>query len=302
MVTSKVNWDDFRYVAALARHRSMNVAAKHLDINVATVSRRIHRISQDVGVKLFVQGRDGWRLTPEGRALMDVIEQFESNLARLGNNLPHLQSAAEKARVITSGFLATDYLTDQLGAFMERYPGIELEILCSSIEANFDREEVDVALRMNRPLDDTLMGHEVGKVHFCAVQKPESGSRDWIALSRELDWTPEMQAGYERFGRPPVMRVEDFSLAMDAAASTGLATIVPRLHLPSRSPLGIINGAHSVATRSLWAVYQEKRQRDPIVNAVVDWIAQSVAQRRLGEAYVQPSMESKASGAGYSAE
>ncbi|MEC9198917.1 MAG: LysR family transcriptional regulator [Pseudomonadota bacterium] len=283
MVTNKVNWDDFRYVAALARHRSMNVAAKHLDINVATVSRRIHRISEDVGVKLFVQGRDGWRLTPEGRALMDVIEQFESNLSRLSNNLPHLQSSAEKARVTTMSFLATDYLTEQLGAFMERYPGIELEIYCSNVDADFDRDEVDVALRMNRPLDDALMGHEVGKVHFCAVQRPDSQNRDWIALSRDLDWTPEMQAGYERFGRPPVMRVENYRLAIDAAISTGLATIVPRLHLPENTSLAVIPGAQTIATRGLWAVYQEKRQRDPLVNAVVDWIAQSVAQRRLGD-------------------
>lgn len=261
----------------------MNVAAKHMDINVATVSRRIHRISEDVGVKLFVQGRDGWRLTPEGRALMDVIEQFEEHLGRLSNNIPHPDSGAEKARVCTTSFLATDYLTDQLGAFIDRYPGIELEIICANPAADLEHDEVDVALRLVRPLDDALMGHEVGKVHFCAVQKPGSTSNDWIALSRDLDWAPEMQAGYERFGRSPVMRVENFRLAMDAAASTGLATVVPRLHLPADSGLEIMPGASSLAIRGLWAVYLEKRQQDPMVNAVVDWIAQSVAQRRLVE-------------------
>lgn len=50
------NWDDLRFVVALARYGSMANAARHLRTNTATVSRRIKRLNESANAALFLKG------------------------------------------------------------------------------------------------------------------------------------------------------------------------------------------------------------------------------------------------------
>jgi DNA-binding transcriptional LysR family regulator len=48
-----LNWNDLRYVLAVARVRSLAPAARRLNVNETTVARRIARAEQSLGSKLF---------------------------------------------------------------------------------------------------------------------------------------------------------------------------------------------------------------------------------------------------------
>ena len=50
-----LNWDDLKFCLALDRHGSMINAGKSLYANVATVSRRLERVTKDFGETLFVR-------------------------------------------------------------------------------------------------------------------------------------------------------------------------------------------------------------------------------------------------------
>ncbi len=49
----ELNWNDLRYVLAVARSNSLAAASRLLDVNESTVRRRIKRAEQKLGAMLF---------------------------------------------------------------------------------------------------------------------------------------------------------------------------------------------------------------------------------------------------------
>ena len=48
-----LDWDNLRFFLAVARHRTLAGAAKHLHVTQSTVSRRIAAMQEDMGVRLL---------------------------------------------------------------------------------------------------------------------------------------------------------------------------------------------------------------------------------------------------------
>jgi len=61
------NWDDLKFCLALERYTTMTAAAKALGTNVATVSRRIERMTEQAGQPLFVRDQTQWVATALGK-------------------------------------------------------------------------------------------------------------------------------------------------------------------------------------------------------------------------------------------
>ena len=57
-----VQWDDARIFLAVARGGSLSAAALVLGLGIATVSRRLQRLEEALGVPLFSRHQSGYRL------------------------------------------------------------------------------------------------------------------------------------------------------------------------------------------------------------------------------------------------
>ena len=66
----EMDWDDLRIFLAVARAESLSAAGRSLKIDPATVGRRIARLEQAMGARLFTKGPQGYALTPEGERLL----------------------------------------------------------------------------------------------------------------------------------------------------------------------------------------------------------------------------------------
>ena len=62
-----IDWDDLRFVLAVARAGSALRAAHALGVNQTTVMRRIAHVEATVGAELFDRQQSGYRLTPLGQ-------------------------------------------------------------------------------------------------------------------------------------------------------------------------------------------------------------------------------------------
>jgi len=78
-----LNWDDLKFCLALDRHGSMINAGKSLHANVATVSRRLERVTKDFGETLFVRNGQEWQPTPAGVKVTKLAREIETRLAEL---------------------------------------------------------------------------------------------------------------------------------------------------------------------------------------------------------------------------
>jgi DNA-binding transcriptional LysR family regulator len=68
------NWNNLKYLLAVARHGSTIAAARALEVNQATVQRRLLEPETRLGLRLFVRLPSGYRLTPVGAALLSAPE------------------------------------------------------------------------------------------------------------------------------------------------------------------------------------------------------------------------------------
>ena len=72
-----MDWDDLRVFLAVARSESLSGAGRRLKIDPATVGRRIARLEDAVGSRLFTKTPQGYALTEEGTRLLAHAERAE---------------------------------------------------------------------------------------------------------------------------------------------------------------------------------------------------------------------------------
>ncbi|MPZ00602.1 MAG: LysR family transcriptional regulator [Actinophytocola sp.] len=118
------------YFLAIASHGSFSSAAHALRIAQPSLSYAIRGLEQEVGATLFRRMGRGVRLTPAGEALVDPARQVLRDFTRV-------LTAAQEVTGLVSGrldivavtTLAVDPLTAYVGAFRNRYPGVEFSVI-----------------------------------------------------------------------------------------------------------------------------------------------------------------------------
>src|ERR1700744_4475938 len=75
---------DLMYIEASAAAANFTRAAKSLGINTSTISRRVSRIEDELGLALLERGAAGVRLTNGGQALFPRPRRLRAELDAIG--------------------------------------------------------------------------------------------------------------------------------------------------------------------------------------------------------------------------
>src|SRR3546814_10613510 len=78
-----MDWDDLKFVLAVARHGSLSSAGRALRTTQPTVSRRLDKFERRIGVKLFERDKDGLSRTWLGAALIEGLRSMEAGALTL---------------------------------------------------------------------------------------------------------------------------------------------------------------------------------------------------------------------------
>jgi len=171
-----MQWDDLRYVLAVARAGSALRAASALGVNQTTVLRRLDALETTLGVPLFERSTSGQVLTRAGRVVAESAERMEEQARSLESSLAaQRRTVTGSVRFTTSEVLAGRLVSPCLRAFRALYPGIPVELITADERLDIARGEADVALR--------------------AAATPEGAG---IVAQRmpDLDWTIYCSRGY----------------------------------------------------------------------------------------------------------
>ena len=87
MATNQVNWDNLRLFLSVARAQSAQEAARRLDLDHSTVTRRLHRLEKELGAQLFERTPAGHVLTTAGHRLLEHVEAIESSVVLAGEDV-----------------------------------------------------------------------------------------------------------------------------------------------------------------------------------------------------------------------
>jgi DNA-binding transcriptional LysR family regulator len=160
--------------ADTARHGGFAAAARETGVAPSTLAKAVARLELTLGVKLFHRTTRQVRLTPDGERLFQRCE-------RVLSELEELQSEASGARGEPAGLLRIDmpvyygrhFVMPLLARLQERHPQLLLDLRMSDGFSDLVRDRIDLAVRISRLADSTLVARQVGKQHLvlCASRQ-----------------------------------------------------------------------------------------------------------------------------------
>jgi LysR family glycine cleavage system transcriptional activator len=131
---------------ASARHLNFTRAAAELNVTPAAVSHQIKELEEAIGVPLFQRTSRHMQLTRQGMILKPAIGEALEGLTRALQRIRQLENPTQ-VRVTASPSIAAKWLVPRLDRFLETAPGADVRIDVSSEPLDFEREDIDVAIR-----------------------------------------------------------------------------------------------------------------------------------------------------------
>lgn len=153
-----LNWDDMRVFLAVAREESLSGAGRILKNDPATVGRRVQRLEEVLGAKLFVKSPQGYALTSEGERLLERAEEAEQSIGlALEETRGQTGQLTGSIRIGAPDGCANYLLPQVCAAICRNNPGLEVQIVALPRVFNLSKREADMAIAVSQPTSGTRL-------------------------------------------------------------------------------------------------------------------------------------------------
>jgi DNA-binding transcriptional LysR family regulator len=283
----RLDWNDLRFLLAVADEGSLSAAARALNVNHSTVLRRIGRFEAQLAVRLFERLPTGYVLTAAGEALANSARQISDTVAGVERRIVGQDlRLSGNVRVATTDTLALNLLPAMLARFRRRHSEVQIELATGNTQADLTRRDADVALRPTLRPPDNLIGRRVCGVAYAIYAAPsylkEHAARS--ALPKHVWLAPDDGMANTVIGRymartlPAVttsFRANSLaSLSCAAAAGLGICVLPCYVGDSSRGLERVRAPLPEVAT-DLWLLTHEDLRKTARVRAVIDFLSEA---------------------------
>ncbi|WP_311946854.1 LysR substrate-binding domain-containing protein [Halomonas piscis] len=212
------------------RRLNFRAAAEELGVTQGAVAQQVRALEEHLGQTLFQRLPRGLALTSQGATyLMDVTRAFDT----LGDATGRLLERPTTVTISVTPTFAAKLLIPRLAELNAALPGVELRTVATETLSDFDRDQVDIAVRLARPpfpsgLQAKLLFHQ----ELIAVASPHLTKDLPLPLSAErLRQLPLLHDAHDHWplflrtgGRLSGAVFSQTTLALDAAlAGQGVA-------------------------------------------------------------------------------
>ncbi|PRX35033.1 DNA-binding transcriptional regulator, LysR family [Meinhardsimonia xiamenensis] len=187
------NWDDLRFVLAVAEHGSLAAAARALGVNHATVLRRIAAFEQSHGLTLFERSPAGYRIPPERLKVIEAAREVAAAVDAVSRTLRGAGAApAGRVRVTSTDSLCVAVLPEILAEISSEMPELRLDLVAANERLDLARLSAEIAVRPAMSLPDDLSGEIGAELGFAVYAQRVQGERcrQWLGLGGTLARTP----------------------------------------------------------------------------------------------------------------
>lgn len=135
-----------RYLYESAQLGTMRAASEKLDVATSSVSRQIAELEQELGLALIEKGRRRIRLTEAGESACEYYREKMAQEEVFLSRIKEMKSIRTGRITLAVGeAFVTQPFSDLLDAFMQRYPGIELQVQVAHTTSVVERVREDEA-------------------------------------------------------------------------------------------------------------------------------------------------------------
>jgi len=165
MTTSPFNWSLVQSFLAALDQGSLLGAARVLRTSQPTVGRHIAELEAQLGVVLFERTGRGLQPTPVALQLAESARTMEAGAHQLARSVSGAEaSVAGTVRITASQPVACVLLPPVIARMRQALPDVQVELVASNEVTNLLRREADIALRMVRPGQASLVAKRIGTV------------------------------------------------------------------------------------------------------------------------------------------
>lgn len=170
MAPDRFDWTLVRSFLAVLEAGSLMAAARRLGSHQPTLSRHIAELESQLGTPLFERTGRGVVPTAAALALAEPARQMAEAADALGRRLAaRAQATRGSVRLTTSRIAATWLMPPILAELQEQEPGIAIELVASDAISNLLRREADIAVRMARPHQASLVARKLAELPIVAA-------------------------------------------------------------------------------------------------------------------------------------
>lgn len=290
----RLDWNDLRYVVAVARHGSAAAAARILEVSHATVLRRIQTLEQGVGVPLFERWATGYKPTEAGQRLVEVGTRLERALIDTTRQIDaDSQELSGTIRFTTTDSFAYCLMPEILADFHHVYPTLHVDMIVTNARLDLDKREADVTLRPSSHPPESWVGMRAGRADFGLFATrsylDRTGKRaltdyDWLMPGGELAHSMIGEWAATQTGHPaPVMTTDSFVGLRTLALLDMGATVLPCYMADAASGLSLIELMPARIATDVWVLTHENFRHTRHIQAFMEHVAEAL-RRRLGNA------------------
>ncbi|MBI2381437.1 MAG: LysR family transcriptional regulator [Gammaproteobacteria bacterium] len=199
---SEPNAEALRVFAQVVESGSFSSAARHLGLTTSAVSRQVSRLERELGARLLNRTTRSLSPTELGREVHAGARQVGEILRAL-RSLAGAQAGEARGllRLSAPVVFGQAWLAPRLPGFLDRFPGIGLELSLTDRMVDLAEEGIDLALRITRQPAPGWIARPLMAVRYVLVASPAYLER------RGLPERPEaltehacLHLGYGEFG------------------------------------------------------------------------------------------------------
>lgn len=236
---TRLDWDDVRLFLALCRANSLGDAARALNVDGSTVSRRLATMEETLAATLFDRGRSGITATDAAERLLPVAEEMEDAMTRFAGTVEGLErEVSGLVRIACPPDAAEVLVAPHLPALFATHPELQVEIVAGEGVVDISRREADIALRTLRPKRGDLIVTKLFSVRWRAAATKSVAAevgplRSWSdvawigATERLAETTPGRWAARHLAGVRPRLRTTSLRVQIAAVEAHMGAALLP---------------------------------------------------------------------------
>jgi len=183
----KDNWDDLRFILAVADNGSVGAAARALGVNHVTVLRRIAGFEERNGIKVFDRGPRGYLLPPDRARVTEAIREVETAIHGVSRAVQGLAAPLSgPLRITSTDSLCLSVLPGIVRDITRRSPDLSISVICANAHLDFARLSADITVRPAPTMPEGMFGQRAGELGFGAYVARDHRAETWLELQGVL--------------------------------------------------------------------------------------------------------------------
>lgn len=165
---------EFTVFVAVVKAGSLSEASSELHLSIASISKYLSRVEEQLGVRLLMRNSRGMKLTEEGA---DLYEKLDKLLGELNSAVLSVSSSREKPqgvlKVTSTIGLGRNRIAPLVSEFISQHPELAVQFYLGDRPVDLINDGIDVAIAIGEPKDPDLVARRIMKNPCCVCASPK---------------------------------------------------------------------------------------------------------------------------------